>query len=104
MEDVRLEIERLRDDLRERRSVDHFAHAWGGTLSFLILLGCWVKLFHDSLRPPLFLWPGALLVVGIALFVAQEVSRGLTLLATERGWLRRLRDLEASLGPGQELF
>ncbi len=98
------EIDRLRVDLRERRSVDRFAHAWGATLAFLVLLGCFVKLAHDSAGHPLFLWPGALLVLSVALYAAQEVRRGVGLLASERRLLRRLRELEGRQGPPRELF
>ncbi len=98
------EIRRLREELRDRRSVDHLARAWSSGLGFLIVTGIWVKLLRDSAGKPLFLWPGALLCLAVLAFSLREVQRGLALLAEERARLKRLRELEATAPPPRELF
>jgi hypothetical protein len=98
------ELAALRDGLRERRSMDHFARAWYSGLSFLLLTGIWVKLAHDSHNHPLFLWPGALLCFSVLLLTLRELRAGGRLFQDERARLRRLRALEEAAPPLAELF
>ena len=97
-------MEALRDGLRERRSIDHFARAWYSGLASLLLTGTWIKLLHDSVNHPLFLWPAALLCLSMLMLTLRELRTGSRLLRDERARLRRLRELEASFPPGPELF
>jgi hypothetical protein len=101
---VHPEIIELRNALRDRHSVDHFARAWYGSLFSLLLCGVWIKLWHDSRGPTLFLWPGALLCLSVIAFAAKELRLGLRLMSQERGLLARLRALEAEAPPRPELF
>jgi hypothetical protein len=98
------EITELRNALRDRHSVDHFARAWYGSLFSLLLCGVWIKLWHDSRGPALFLWPAALLCLSVIAFAAKELRLGLRLMSKERGLLARLRALEAEAPPRPELF
>src|SRR4029077_16638152 len=93
------ELEELRDGLRERRSIDHFARAWYAGLSSILLTGIWIKLAHDSPKHPLFLWPGALLCLSVLLLTLRELRSGGKLFLDERTRLRRLRELEAAAPP-----
>src|SRR5207237_8217053 len=58
---LREEFERLAAAARERRSVDAFLRAALEGFAWIVLAGVCGKLFWDSLRPPLFFWPLALL-------------------------------------------
>jgi hypothetical protein len=78
------ELEALRDGLRERHSVDHFARAWYSGLAFLLLTGVWIKLLHDSVDQPLFLWPAALLCLSTLMLALRELRTGSRLLLDER--------------------
>ncbi len=98
------EIRALREGLRERRSVDHLAHAWSAGLAFLLLSGAWVKLYRDAPHLPIFLLPGALLCCAAAVYCGRELRRGIALLRVERERLRRLRELEARVPAAGELF
>jgi hypothetical protein len=98
------EIVELRDALRDRHSVDHFARAWYGSLFSLLLCGVWIKLLHDSRGSKLFLWPGALLCLSVIAFAVSHLRQGLRLMAKEQGQLARLRALEAEAPPRPELF
>ena len=98
------EMRELRVELRDRHSIDHLARAWTSSLVFVLLLGVWIKLAHDSERHPLFLWPAALLCVAVLCHAAREALRGFRLLREERNRLRRLRDLEAQAPAPPELF
>jgi hypothetical protein len=98
------ELETLRDGLRERLSIDHFARAWYAGLGSILLTGIWAKLAHDSPRHPLFLWPGALLCFSVFLLTLRELRTGWRLFLDERARHRRLLELEAAAPPPPELF
>jgi hypothetical protein len=98
------ELTALREGLRERRSMDHFARAWYSGLTSLLLLGIWIKLAHDSRNHPLFLWPGALLCLSVFLLTLRELRSGARLFRDERARLTRLRELEEAAPPRAELF
>ncbi|MHB8420322.1 MAG: hypothetical protein ACYDCL_19790 [Myxococcales bacterium] len=98
------EIRKLREELRDRRSVDHLARAWSSGLAFLLLCGVWAKLWLDGPGAPLYLWPGLALCLAALGYVLRELRRGLRLLAEDRARLSRLRDLEAGSAPPKELF
>ena len=98
------ELIELRNALRDRHSVDHFARAWYGSLFSLLLCGVWIKLLHDSRGPKYFLWPGALLCLSVIAFALSHLRKGLRLRVKERGQLERLRALEAETPPRPELF
>ncbi len=94
----------LREGLRLRRSVDHFARAWYGAIASLILTGVALKLFHDH---PGFAWSGAL-ASGLALlgwvFAISFLVRSRRVARAERTMLRRLVDLESRVPRPPELF
>jgi hypothetical protein len=98
------EAEVLRNGLRERRSIDHFARAWYAGLLTILLTGIWVKVAHDSHNHPLFLWPGALLCLSVLLLTLGEIRTGGRIFVDERARLARLRELEAAAPPPPELF
>ena len=94
----------LRERLRLRRSVDHFARAWYGAIASLILTGVAVKLFYDHGG---FVWTGAL-ASGVALlgwvFAVTFLIRSRRVARHERTMLERLLDLERRAPPPPELF
>jgi len=98
------EIVELRNALRDRHSVDHFARAWYGSLFSILLCGVWIKLLHDSGGHRYLLWPGALLCLSVIAFAVSHIREGLRLMSKERGQLARLRALEAEAPPRPELF
>jgi hypothetical protein len=98
------ELATLRLELRDRHSIDHLARAWTSGLVFILLVGVWIKLAHDSQGHPLFLWPAALLCLGVLCLAAREAFRGFRMLGQDRARLRRLRDLEAQAPAPPELF
>ena len=94
----------LRDGLRLRRSVDHFARAWYGAIGSLILTGLTLKLLHDHLG---FRWSTALFGVASLLgwcfaigyfFRSRRVARG------EQEMLTRLQALDTRAPKPRELF
>src|ERR1700691_753432 len=94
----------LREGLRLRRSVDHFARAWYGAIGSLILTGVAVKLFYDHGG---FVWTGALasgltLLAWVFAFTSLIGSRRVA--RHERTRLKRLLDLERRAPPPPELF
>jgi len=94
----------LREGLRLRRSVDHFARAWYGAIASLVLTGLALKLFHDH---PGFRWTtvvfGVLSLLGwcfafFYFFRSRHVARA------EQVMLTRLRALETRAPKPRELF
>jgi hypothetical protein len=94
----------LRENLRLRRSVDHFARAWYGSIASLILTGIALKLLYDHLR---FRWSAVLVatlgLVGwsialVSLIRSRRAARG------EREMLRRLQALDLRAPKPPELF
>ncbi len=98
------ELRELRTGLRDRRSIDHLARAWTSGLVFILFVGIWIKLAHDSTGHPLFLWPAALLCGAVLVNAIREVFRGFRMLGEDRARLRRLRELEAKAPAPPELF
>ena len=101
------EFTQLSAAARERRSVDAFARAALGGFFWAVLAGVCGKLLWDSARPPLFLYPLALLdllLLGDALrsflYARRELSRELRLEAR----VAQLRELlGVDLPPGVPL-
>ena len=94
----------LREGLRVRRSVDHFARAWYGAIGSLILTGVTVKLFHDH---PGAVWSGVLPFVLALLgwaFTFRFLIRSRRVAFRERAMLKRLLDLERRAPKPPELF
>lgn len=94
----------LREGLRLRRSVDHFARAWYGAIASLILTGVSLKLFYDHRG---FVWNGALVSCFALLgwiFAVTFLIRSRRLARHERTMLERLLDLERRAPPPPELF
>ena len=89
---------------RLRRSVDHFARAWYGSIASLILTGLALKLFHDhpGFRPiPALLGAAGLLGWCFAIgyfFRSRRVARA------EQEMLTRLQALETRAPKPRELF
>ena len=98
------ELSSLREGLRLRRSVDHFARAWYGAIGSLILTGVTVKLFYDHGG---FVWNGAL-ASGFALlgwvFAVTYLIRSRRVASHERAMLARLLELERRAPKPPELF
>ena len=94
----------LREGLRLRRSVDHFARAWYGGIVSLILTGVALKLFHDHDG---FVWTGAaasaLALLGWV-FTVTFLIRSRRVARHEHTRLERLLDLERRAPPPPELF
>jgi hypothetical protein len=98
------EMVELRNALRNRHSVDHFARAWYGALASILLSGVWIKVMVDARgRWPL-LWVGSTLAVFTLGFTTYQLRRAFQLLSRERSQLARLRALEAKAPPRPELF
>jgi hypothetical protein len=94
----------LREGLRLRRSVDHFARAWYGSIASLVLTGLALKLFHDH---PRFGWDRAAVAALSFLgwfFALGSLVRSRRTARTERENLRRLQALEARAPKPPELF
>jgi hypothetical protein len=99
----------LREALRLRRSVDHFARAWYGAIVSLILTGIAAKVFIDAAHrrqpaPSL----GGLLLSGMALggwcFATLYLVRSRRTARVERDMLGRLQDLDERFPKPPELF
>jgi hypothetical protein len=94
----------LRERLRLRRSVDHFARAWYGGIASSILTGLALKLFHDH---PGFRWITALLGVASVLgwfFAVGYFIRSRRVARVEQEMLARLQTLETRAPKPRELF
>jgi hypothetical protein len=98
------EMRQLRVKLRDRQSIDRLARAWTSGLVFILLVGIWIKLQHDSDGHPLFLWPAALLCVAVLGHAVREALLGFRMLREDRLRLQRLRSLEARAPAPPELF
>lgn len=101
---LQTEHEALARAARERRSVDLFARAGFEGFGWAIVGGVGGKLFWDSVRPPLFFWPLALLDL-LLLWDAVRSWRGArAALQRELAILGRLREVRVLLGidPAQD--
>ena len=83
---------------RERRSVDSFMRAALGGFAWAVLAGVCGKLMWDSARPPLFLYPLALLDLMLLWDAVRSYRRARTDLRRELRLEARVRELRAALG------
>jgi len=83
---------------RERRSVDLFARAALEGFCWAILGGVCGKLFWDSVRPPLFFYPLALLDLLLLWDAIRHYRRAQAAMAREITILARLREVRVHLG------
>jgi len=98
------ERHRLREGLRLRRSVDHFARAWYGSIAALIGTGLAAKLFHDEARPGWGFAIVASLTVLVWIFAAGYFFRSRRTARRESEMLRRLQVLDGRAPKPPELF
>ena len=89
---------RLQTPARERRSVDHIARAGFELFLWGILGGVIGKLLWDSVRPPLFLYPLALLDLALLWDAAAQYRKARASLTREVAILARLREVRVHLG------
>jgi|GEM_PF-1259789 len=92
------EFSLLAPHARERRSVDLFARAALGGFVWAVLAGVCGKLFWDSLRPPLFLYPLALFDLLCLWDSARSYLEARRSLRRELAIESRLRELRLLLG------
>jgi hypothetical protein len=83
---------------RERTSVDLFARAGLEAFSWGILGGVCGKLFWDSVRPPLFFYPLALLDLLLLWDAVRQYVRARAAHGRETQILARLREVRIHLG------
>lgn len=83
---------------RERRSVDLFLRAAIEGFLWVVVTGVCGKLFWDSARPPLFLWPLALLDALLLWDGVRSYRRGRANLSRELRLEARVRELRSALG------
>jgi hypothetical protein len=97
---ARLEAEhaQLAAAARERRSVDLFARAGLEGFIWAILGGVLGKLFWDSVRPPLFFYPLALLDLLLLWDAVRHYRAARTALVREQLIETRLREVRVHLG------
>src|SRR5438067_1114764 len=82
----------------ERRSVDAFVRAALEGFAWAVLAGVCGKLLWDSLKPPLFIWPLALLDLLLLWDAARSYLRARTDLRRELKLEARVRELRQQLG------
>jgi hypothetical protein len=92
------ELRELSQEARERRSVDSFARAALLGFSWAILGGVCGKLLWDSVRPPLFFWPLALLDLLLLWEAVSSYRRARLELRRELAVEDRVRALRRELG------
>ncbi len=97
MDPRRQELETLAAAARERRSVDRFMRAAIEGFAWAVLAGVCGKLFWDSLRPPLFFYPLALLDLLLLWDAARSYVRARTDLRRELRLEARVRELRREL-------
>ena len=95
---LELEHSQLAPAARERRSVDSFARAALEGFCWALLAGVCGKLLWDSVRPPLFFYPLALLDLLLLWDAARSFLRARVELKRELMVLRRLREVRVLLG------
>jgi hypothetical protein len=89
---------RLQTAARERLSVDLFARAGFELFLWGILGGVVGKLFWDSVRPPLFLYPLVLLDLALLWDAVSQYREAKKALSREGTILARLREVRVHLG------
>jgi len=92
------ELEVLAAAARERRSVDAFMRAALEGFAWAVLAGVCGKLLWDSLKPPLFFWPLALLDLLLLVDASRSYLRARTDLKRELKLEARVRELRRELG------
>ncbi|HZR10142.1 MAG TPA: hypothetical protein VFA79_16275 [Myxococcales bacterium] len=92
------ELAQLAPAARERRSADLFLRAAIETFCCVVITGVCVKLFHDSKRTPLFLWPLLLLDALLVWDVIRGYREGRASLRRELRREARIRELRSTLG------
>jgi hypothetical protein len=92
------ELRTLSAEARQRQSVDLFARAALEGFAWAVLGGVCGKLLWDSLRPPLFLYPLALLEVFLLWDAVGCYRRARHALRREVAVLARVRQLRVALG------
>lgn len=92
------ELSRLAAASRVRRSVDLFLRAALEGFAWAVLAGVCGKLLWDSARPPLFLYPLALLDLLLLWDAVRSYARARTNLRRELRLEARVRELRAALG------
>lgn len=95
---LRQEFARLAPAARERRSVDLFARAAASGFVWAVLGGVCGKLLWDSVRPPLFFYPLALLDLLCLWDGARSYLLARAALRRELAIEGRLREVRALLG------
>jgi hypothetical protein len=95
---LKQELELLAAAARQRRSVDAFMRAALEGFGWAVLAGVCGKLFWDSLRPPLFFWPLALLDLLLLWDAVRSYRRACSDLARELKLEARVRELRRELG------
>jgi hypothetical protein len=96
--ELRAELTQLSAAARERRSVDAFARAALGGFCWAVLAGVCGKLLWDSARPPLFLYPLALLDLLLLWDAARSFLYARRELARELRLEARVEELRELLG------
>lgn len=97
-ESLQKELEVLAAAARERRSVDAFMRAAIEGFCWAVLAGVCGKLLWDSAKPPLFLWPLAVLDLLLLWDAARSYARARTDLRRELRLEARVRELRRELG------
>ncbi|TMA28983.1 MAG: hypothetical protein E6J88_07395 [Deltaproteobacteria bacterium] len=92
------ELEQLAAAARERRSVDAFMRAALEGFAWAVLAGVCGKLLWDSLRPPLFFWPLALLDLSLLSDAVRCYRQARADLQRELRLEARVRELRRELG------
>src|SRR4051795_5284037 len=92
------ELSQLAAAARERKSVDLYMRAALGGFAWALLSGVCGKLLWDSARPPLFLYPLALVDLFLLWDAARSYSRARETLRRELRLEARVRELRAVLG------
>jgi hypothetical protein len=92
------ELEQLAAAARERASVDAFMRAALEGFAWAVLAGVCGKLLWDSVRPPLFFWPLALLDLLLLWDGVRSYRRARSDLHRELRLEARVRELRRELG------
>jgi len=97
-QDPQQELELLAAAARERRSVDGFMRAALEGFGWAVLAGVCGKLFWDSVRPPPFFYPLALLDLLLLWDAVRSYRQARTDLRRELKLEARVRELRRELG------
>ena len=96
-DDLHRELQQLAAAARERRSVDGFMRAALEGFGWAVLAGVCGKLFWDSVKPPLFFYPLALLDLLLLWDAVKSYRQARTDLARELRLEARVRELRREL-------